>query len=187
MGQPKSLKHNEPEGQSNRQPEGLPKRTSARSSTSLAHLSNRSTRFGHQPLSDGLSNQKAWPKMLLPTSTPRLRPGTRRKLACRSSLTGTARADWGHPTGDARSERTRGEPRRQRTSQTTIPGTIPCTPTRTVLHNRPNTNSIVGADIYVHLTFYSDINSIVGAYHHHCPHRCGQQGLVTSVLSPSHL
>ena len=34
-------------------------------------------------------------------------------------------------------------------------GTIPCTPARIVFHNRPNTNSIVGADIYPY--------SIVGA------------------------
>ena len=34
-------------------------------------------------------------------------------------------------------------------------GTIPCTPTGTVLHNHPDTNSIVGADICVY--------SIVGA------------------------
>ena len=34
-------------------------------------------------------------------------------------------------------------------------GTIPCTPVGTVFHNHPNTNSIVGADIYPY--------SIVGA------------------------
>ena len=44
---------------------------------------------------------------------------------------------------------------RQHTSQTTIPGTIPCTPVGIVLHNRPDTNSFVGADICVY--------SIVGA------------------------
>ena len=70
MGRPKSLKHNGPEGQSGRWPEGLPKRTSARSSTSSAHLSDRSTRFRHQPSPSSLSNRKAWPKTLLPTPTP---------------------------------------------------------------------------------------------------------------------
>ena len=155
MGWPKSLKHNGPEGQSGRRPEGLPKRTSARSSTSSAHLSDRSTRFRHQPSPDGLSDRKAWPKTLLPTPIPRIRPETRGKPACRSSPTGAARADWGHPTGDARSEGTRGERRRQCASQTTILGTIPCTPVGTVLHNRLDTNSIVGAAICVY--------SIVGA------------------------
>ena len=95
------------------------------------------------------------PKTLLPTPTPRLRLRSHRKPACRSSTTGAAGADWGHPIGDARSEGTRGEHRRQRISQTMIPGTIPYTPTGTVLHNRPDTNNIVGADICVY--------SIVGA------------------------
>ena len=125
MNRPKSLKNNGPEGQPGRRPEGLPKRTSARSSTSSAHLSNWSTRFRHQPPPSGLSDQKAWPKMLLPTPTPRLRLGTRRRPAYRSSLTSAARADWGHLTGDVHSEGTRGEQRRQRTSQTTIPGPYP--------------------------------------------------------------
>ena len=72
----------------------------------------------------------------------------------------------------------------------TIPGTrgrAPHIPTvflqvpTSTLPEEDNTTS------HVHLTFYSDINSIVGAYHHHYPHRHGQHGLVTSVLSPSHL
>ena len=101
MDRPKSLKHNGPEGQSGHQPEGLPKRTSARSSTSSAHLSDRSTRFGHQPPPIGLSDRKAWPKMLLPPPTPRLRLGTCRDPTHRSSPTGALRADWSHPTGGA--------------------------------------------------------------------------------------
>ena len=43
------------------------------------------------------------------------------------------------------------------------------------------------ATSHVHLTFYSDINNFMGAYHHHCAHRRGQQGLVnirTLPLSP---
>ena len=155
MGQPKSLKHNGPGGQSGRQPGGLPKRTSARSSTSSAHLSDRSTRFGNRPPPGGPSDRKAWPKTLLPTLTSCFRPGARRKPACRSSPTDVTRTDWGHPTGDARSEGTRGERKRQRTSQTTILGTIPCTHVGTVLLNYPDTNIIVGADICVY--------SIVGA------------------------
>ena len=150
MGRPKSLKHNGPEGQSGRRPEGLPERTSARSSASSAHLSDRSTRFRHQPPPGGLSDRKAWPKTLLPTPTPRLRPGTRRKPACRSSPTGSARVDWGHPTRDARSEETRGEWRRQRTKSNHDIGTIPCTPAETVLHDRSDTSSIVGTDICVY-------------------------------------
>ena len=36
-----------------------------------------------------------------------------------------------------------------------VPGTISCTPTGTVLYNHPDTNNIVGADIFLY--------SIVGA------------------------
>ena len=42
----------------------------------------------------------------------------------------------------------------RRTSQTMIPGTVPYTPTGTVLCNRPDTNNVVGANIF---------HSIVGA------------------------
>ena len=66
-----------------------------------------------------------------------------------------ARADWGHPTRDTRSEGTRGKWRRQCTKSNLDTGTIPCTPTGTVLLNRPDKNSIVGTDICVY--------SIVGA------------------------
>ena len=50
---------------------------------------------------------------------------------------------------------TNGESEAGRTSQTTIPGTIPYTPAGTVLCNHPDTNSFVGADI--------SLCSIVGA------------------------
>ena len=189
--------------------------------------------------------------MLLPTPTPCLRSETHRKPAYHSSPIGTASTNWSHPTGDSHSEGTRGERRKQRTKSKHGTGTIPCTPVGTVLHDRRNTSSIIGADIcvysivgavglpydkkpptclwasvvlwapgftihgtrgraphipnsilqvptstlpkeanatsHVHLTFYSDTNSIVGAYHHRYPRRRGQQGLETSVLSPSHL
>ena len=46
-----------------------------------------------------------------------------------------------------------------RTSQTTLSGTIPRAPTETVLCNHPDTNSIVGADIYLY--------SVVGAVNSH--------------------
>ena len=155
MGWPKSLKNKGSGGQSGRQPGTYPKGQNARSSTSLAHLSDRSARFGHRLPLGGSSDQKAWPKTLLPTPTPRLRPGTRMKHADRSSPTGAARADWSHPTGDARSEGTRGERRRQRTKSNHDTGTIPCTPVGTVLHDRPNVSSIIGVDICIY--------SIVGA------------------------
>ena len=52
-----------------------------------------------------------------------------------------------------------GESKPGRTSQTTIPGTIPCTPVGIVLYNRPDTNNIVGADISLY--------SIVGVVNSH--------------------
>ena len=52
-----------------------------------------------------------------------------------------------------------GESKARRTSQTMIPGTIPCTPTGTVLCNRLDTNSVVGADIFPY--------SIMGAINSH--------------------
>ena len=150
MSRLKSLKHNGPEGQSDRRPEGLPKGTNTCSSTSSAHLSDRSTRFGRQPPPGGLSDRKAWPKTLLPTPTPRLRLEARRKPAYRSSPTGTASTDWSHPTGDSSSEGTRGERRKQRTKSKHGTGTIPCTPAETVLHDHPDTSSIVGINICVY-------------------------------------
>ena len=66
-----------------------------------------------------------------------------------------ARTDWGHPTGDPRSDGTRRRTKEGKiglASQTTAPGTIPY---GAALYNRPTTNSIVGADIYLY--------SIVGA------------------------
>ena len=52
-----------------------------------------------------------------------------------------------------------------RTTQTTIPGTVPCTPAGIILYNLPDTNSVVGADIFSY--------SIVGAIklpHGKAPH-----------------
>ena len=65
------------------------------------------------------------------------------------------RTDWGHPTGDARSEGTRRRTKEGKiglASQTTAPGTVPY---GTVFYSRPVTNSIVGANNYLY--------SIVGA------------------------
>ena len=176
MGRPENIKHNGPEGQSGCRSEGLPKGTNTCSLTSSAHLSDQSTRFERQPPPGGLSDRKTWPKMLLPTSTPRLRPGTRRKPAYRSCPTGTASTDWSHPTGDSRSEGTRGEWRKQRTKSRHGTRTILCTPTGTVLHNRPDTNSmggtdicdysIVGADIYV----YSIVGAVGAPIRQKAPH-----------------
>jgi len=57
MGRPKSLKQDGLEGQSGHRPKGLPKRTNACSTTSSAHLSDWSTRFGHQPPPGGLRSE----------------------------------------------------------------------------------------------------------------------------------
>ena len=40
---------------------------------------------------------------------------------------------------------------------------------------------------HMYLTFYSDINSVVGAYHYPLLIGMGNKDFVTSVLSPSHL
>ena len=165
MGQPKSLKNNGPEGQTGRRPEGLPKeRTPARqllrpTSSTGALASGTSCLRADYPIG------RPGPKTLLRTPTPRLRPETRRKPAYRSSPTGTASTDWSHPTGDSRSEGTRGERRKQRTKSKHGTRTIPCTPTGTVLHNRPDTNSMGGTDICVYSIVGADIYvySIVGA------------------------
>ena len=137
------------------------KRNGARSSTTLAHLSDRSACFRLQPPSDSLSDRKAWPKALLPTPTPHRRPGGTETL-----LTALLRLARSEPTGAirpgtlARKEPgANGESKLGRISQTMISGTIPCTPAGTVLCNRPNTNSIVGADIYLY--------SVVGAVNSH--------------------
>ena len=165
MGRPERSKKQRAGG-TDRSPTGRStERTNARSTTSSAHLSDRSTRLGRRSPPGGLPDRKAWPKTLLPTPTPRLRPDARRKPAYCSSPTGAASTDWSHPTGDSHSEGTRGERRKQRTKSKHGTRTIPCMPAGTVLHNRPNTNSmggtdicdysIVGANIYVY--------SIIGA------------------------
>ena len=48
--------------------------TSPTGALTSAHLSDQSTRFGLQPPPDSLSDRKAWPKVLLSTPTPTLRP-----------------------------------------------------------------------------------------------------------------
>ena len=53
--------------------------------------------------------------------------------------------DRGRPLG--RDQETNGESEARRTSQTTMPGTVPCPPAGTVLRNHPDTNSVVGAEI----------------------------------------
>ena len=157
MGRPKKSKK-QWAGVIDRSPTGRStERTNACSTTSSAHLSDRSARLGRRPPSGGLSDRKAWPKTLLPTLTPRLRPETRRKPAYRSSPTGTASTDWSHPTGDSRSEGTRGERKKQHTKSKHGTRTIPCTPAGTVLHNRPDTNSMGGTDICVYSIIGTDI------------------------------
>ena len=74
-----------------------PKRNSARSSTTSAHVPDQSARFGLQPPPDGLSDRKVWPKVLLSTPTPRLRPGFTETL-----LTALLRLVRPEPTGAIR-------------------------------------------------------------------------------------
>ena len=57
-----------------------PKKSNARSSTTSAHLSDRSARFGLQPPSDGLSNRKACPEQSSGSDPASLRPGYVRTL-----------------------------------------------------------------------------------------------------------
>ena len=65
--------------------------------------------------------------------------------------------DRGRPLG--RDQETNGESKVGRTSQTTILGTVPCTPVEIVLCNLPDINSVVGADIFLY--------SIVGTINSH--------------------
>ena len=58
------------------------------------------------PPPDGLFDRRAWPNTAS-DSDPHLRPGILQTPAHCSSLTGTIRTAWNHPTGDARSVRTR--------------------------------------------------------------------------------
>ena len=93
-------KNNRPEGRSNHRPEGLAEEEQRPLVGYFGPPLQPERSLRLQPPPDGLSDRKAWPKTLLPTPTPRLRPGTRRKPAYRSSPTGTASTDWSHPIGD---------------------------------------------------------------------------------------
>ena len=145
MGWPKSLKHNRPEGQSGRRSEGLPKKQAP-----ARQLLRPTSPTG--ALASDISRLRA--------VSPIGRPGPKRCFLLRphvsdrgpvgSLLTALLRLARLGPTGGARSEGTRGERRRQRTKSNHDTGTIPCMPAGTVLLNRPDTNSIVGADICVY-------------------------------------
>ena len=63
----------------------------------------------------------------------------------------------GRPPG--RDQGTNGESKARRSSQTMIPGRVPCTHVEIVFCNLPDTNSIVGTDIFLY--------SIVGAVNSH--------------------
>ena len=133
MGWPKKLKHSRPKGKPSRRPEVLPVRTGTCSSASSAHLSDRSTRFRHQPCPSSLSNRKAWPKMLLPALTPRLRPHDRGSREAYSSLFSDRRtkgrlepSDRGLPVRKE-PEDVRRKARHGSQVKTTVPGAIPCT------------------------------------------------------------
>ena len=125
------------------------------------------------PSPDGLFDRKAWPKAPLPTRT--LHSPTEHMPSPCSPLfsdwhdqSRLGPTDWGRPLG--RDQEMCGESRARCTSQTMIPGTIPCTHAGTVLCNRPDTNSIVGADISLYSIVGAgnshtalDIDSVVGA------------------------
>ena len=125
-----------------------------------------------------------------PPSTPRLGPSrqhaTDEPLQPHVSDRGTQEpcsplfSDWRNqsrlgPTDRGRPPRkdqgTNGESKARRTSQTTIPRTVPCTPTDIVLCNLPITSNVVGADIFPY--------SIVGVINSHTirlpPHASGHR------------
>ena len=131
-----------------------------------AHLSDRSTSSGSGQLRTAspigalapgpgcLRSKKPNPR-ITSDSDPVSPTGVHRKPCSSLFSDWRARIDWGHPTGNARSERTRRRTKEGKTglaSQTTVPGTIPC---ETILYNRPATNSIVVANNYLY--------SIIGA------------------------
>ena len=107
-----------------------------------------------QPPPDGLSDQKAWPKRYF-----RLQPrvsdrGSQKPCSPLFSdwrdQSRLGPSDWGHPL-----RRDQGQTEKAAHESNRGIGTIPYTPVGTVLDNRPDTNSIVGADIWPY--------SIVGA------------------------
>ena len=103
------------------------------------------------PPPDGLFDRKAWPKAPLPTPTSHSPIGDTSSPCSpffsdcydQSRLGST---DRGRPLG--KDQRTNRESKARHTSQTTILGTVPCIPVETVLCNLPDTNSVVGADIF---------------------------------------
>ena len=140
MSRPKYL-NNRPEGRSNHRPEGLveeerhpifdsgPPLRPEHSLRSLAHhrMASPIGRPGQSTTSD---------------SDPTSPTGVRKNPAHCSSSTSATRADWDQPTRDAplrKDQGTNRESKARRISQTTIPGTIPCTPIEIVLCNLPGT------------------------------------------------
>ena len=123
MGQPKSL-NNRPEGRSNHQLKGLAEEERHPPSDSGPPL--RPEHSLRSPTRLWTASSTGRPvQNTTSDSDPRLRPGIRQSPAHCSSLTGTTRADWDQPTGDARSIKTRKRPEKVRQglqSQTTLPG-----------------------------------------------------------------
>ena len=110
------------------------------------------------PPPDSLSDRKAWPKHYF-----RLRPyvsdqGTRKPCSLLFSdwrnQSRLGPIDRGRPL--RKDQGTNGESKARRTSQTTILGIIPYTPVGIVLCNRPGTNSVVGADIFLYSIVSTD-------------------------------
>ena len=147
MGRPK-YRNDGPEGRSNHRPEGLAKEE-RRPLSDSGPLSDRSAHFGLHPASGHSLRPEGLAKALLPTLTPRLRPGTQKPCSLLFF-------DWHNQSRLGPTDR---GSKVRRTSQTSIPGTIPCTPVEIVLCNLPDTNNVVDADIFPY--------SIVGAINSH--------------------
>ena len=145
MGQPKYL-NNRPERRSNHQSEGL-------AEEKWRPFFDYGPPFrpeGSLRSPARLSDRKAWQKHYF-----RLRPhvfdrGTQKPCSpLFSDWRNQSRlgpTDRGHLPG--KDQGTNRKSMARHTSRTTIPRTEPCTPAETVLNNRPDTNSIVGADIF---------------------------------------
>ena len=160
MGRPKYL-NDRLEGRSNHQLEGLTKKERHLLSNSGPPLRPERSLWSQACLQMASLTERPR-KSTTSDSDPTSPTGVRKNPAHCSSSTSATRADWDQPTRDAplrKDQGTNRESKARRISQTTIPGTIPCTPTGIVLCNHPDTNNVVGTDIFLY--------SIVGAYNSH--------------------
>ena len=103
------------------------------------------------PPSNGLSNQKAWPKAPLPIPTLRSPTGGYAKhlltvLLQLAQSEPTRTNQLGMPAQKGPGNERRKQRRVRKSNNDTR--TIPYTPAETILYSFPDTNSVVGADIY---------------------------------------